>query len=185
MAGSLKDQLLNMGLVDQKKAKQADAEKRKKKKQASKARKSGQALEDTQAAQQQQLEQQRKEKQARDRALNLQRDEERRNREIEAQCRQMITQQQLSIPEDAEVAHNFAYAKKVKTLYVTSELQGQLIRGQIAIAVLEEKFYLIPDKFAEKIEQRLPEYVIRVQPEEEPDEDDPYADYKIPDDLMW
>lgn len=185
MAGSLKDQLLNMGLVDQKKAKQAEKEKNQKKKQAKKARKSGQSVVDEQAQQQQLLEQQRLEKQQRDRELNRQRDEERRNREIEAQCRQMINQQQLTIPEDAEVSYNFAYAKKVKTLYVTPVLQSQLIKGQIAIAVLDEKFYLIPDKFAEKIEQRHPDYVIRIQPEEEPDEDDPYADYKIPDDLMW
>ena len=169
MAGSLKDQLLNMGLVDQKKAKQAATAKRKQQKQASKARKSGQAVADEQAAKQQQLEQQRKEKQERDRELNRQRDEERRAKEIEAQCRQMITQQQLPIPNDAEVAYNYVYANKVKTLYVTETLQNQLIRGQIAIAVLDEKFYLIPDIFAEKIEQRLPEYVIRVQPDEEPD----------------
>lgn len=185
MAGSLKDQLLNIGLVDQKKAKQADTEKRKKNKKAKKARKSGQAVVDEKAIQQQELEKQRQEKQQRDRELNQKLEEERRNKEIEAQCRQMISQQQLSVPEDAEVSYNFAYDKKVKTLYVTEELQGQLIRGQVAIAVLDEKFYLIPDKFAEKIEQRLPEFVIRIQPEEEPDEDDPYADYKIPDDLMW
>ena len=185
MAGSLKDQLLNMGLVDAKKAKQADTDKRKKNKKNKQARKSGQAVVDEKAAQQSALEEQRKAKQAHDRELNMQRDEERRNREIEAQCRQMITQQQITLPEDAEVAHNFVYDKKVKTLYVDSTLQAQLIRGQIAIAVLDEKFYLIPDKFAEKIEQRHPDFVIRVQPEEEITEDDPYADYKIPDDLMW
>jgi len=94
-------------------------------------------------------------------------------------------QQQINIPDNAELTYNFVYDKKVKTMYVTSDLQTQLIRGQVAIATLDEKFYLIPDKFAEKIEQRIPDYVIRVQPEEEPDEDDPYADYKIPDDLMW
>lgn len=185
MAGSLKDQLLNIGLVDEKKAKQADKEKSKKNKKVKKARKSGQQVTDEQALKQQALEKQRLEKQERDRELNRQRDEERRNKEIEAQCRQMIKQQQLTIPKDAELSHNFAYDKKIKTLYVDAALQGQLIRGQVAIAVLDEKFYLIPDMFAEKIEQRLPEYVIRVQPEEEPDEDDPYADYKIPDDLMW
>ncbi|MFT6351909.1 DUF2058 domain-containing protein [Neptuniibacter pectenicola] len=185
MAGSLKDQLLNIGLVDQKKAKKADSEKKKQKKQANKARKSGQAVVDEKAAKQQALEQQRKEKQERDRLLNLQRDEERQNREIEAQCRQMIMQQQINLPDNAELTYNFVYDKKVKTMYVTSDLQAQLIRGQVAIATLDEKFYLIPDKFAEKIEQRIPDYVIRVQPEEEPDEDDPYADYKIPDDLMW
>lgn len=185
MAGSLKDQLLNMGLVDKKKAKQADTEKRKQKKKASKARKSGQQVVDEQAVKQQQLEQQRKEKQDKDRELNRLRDEERRNREIEAQCRQMINQHHIKLSEDAEVAYNFVYDKKVKTLYVDETLQGQLIRGQLAIAVLEEKFYLLPDLFAAKIEQRIPEYVIRIEPEEEPDEDDPYADYKIPDDLMW
>lgn len=185
MAGSLKDQLLNIGLVDDKKAKQAATEKRKKNKKAKQARKSGQQVTDEAAVQQQKLEQQRKEKQERDRELNRQRDQERLEKEIEAQCRQMINQQKIHVPDDAEVAHNFAYDKKVKTMYITEALQGQLIRGQIAIAVLEDKFYLIPDIFAEKIEQRLPEFVIRVEPEEEPDEDDPYADYKIPDDLMW
>lgn len=185
MAGSLKDQLLNMGLVDKKKAKQAETEKRQQKKKASKARKSGQAVVDEQAQKQQQLEQQRKAKQEKDRELNRQRDEERRNREIEAQCRQMINQHHIVLPQDGEVAYNFVYDKKVKTLYVDDTLQGQLIRGQLAIAVLEEKFYLLPDLFAEKIEQRIPDYVIRIEPEEEPDEDDPYADYKIPDDLMW
>ncbi|WP_415911352.1 DUF2058 domain-containing protein [Neptuniibacter sp. QD37_11] len=185
MAGSLKDQLLNMGLVDQKKAKQADTEKRKQNKKAKKARKSGQQVVDTQAEKKQALEEQRKAKQEHDRELNRQRDEERRNKEIEAQCRQMIIQQQIELPEDAEVSYNFVYDNKVKTMYVTSLIQGQLFRGQVAIAALDEKFYLIPDKFAEKIEQRLPNYVIRVQPEEEPEEDDPYADYKIPDDLMW
>jgi len=185
MAGSLKDQLLNVGLVDQKKAKQADSEKRKQNKKAKKARKSGQKVVDEQAEKKQALEQQRQAKQERDRELNRQRDEERRNKEIEAQCRQMITQQQIQLPEDAEVSYNFVYENKVKTMYVTPLIQGQLIRGQVAIATLEDKFYLIPDKFAEKIEQRLPSFVIRVQPEEEPEEDDPYADYKIPDDLMW
>lgn len=185
MAGSLKDQLLNIGLVDQKKAKQADAEKRKQKKKAKNARKSGQSLVDEQKQKQIELEKQRKEKQERDRLLNLQRDEERRQREIEAQCRQMILQQNVFIPDNAEQSYNFVYANKVKTLYVTDELHAQLIRGQVAIATLDEKFYLIPDKFAEKIQQRIPDYVIRVEAEEEPDEDDPYADYKIPDDLMW
>ena len=27
--------------------------------------------------------------------------------------------------------------------------------------------------------------VIRIKPEAKPDEDDPYADFQIPDDLMW
>ncbi len=184
MAGSLKDQLLKAGLADQKKAKQIDTEKRKQKKQQNKARKSGQELDNQQADLQVKLQQERDEKREKDRQLNQQREAEKREREISAQCRQMIQQQQVAVPESADVGYNFVYAKKVKKIYVTETQQQQLSRGQLAIGVLDEKFYLIPDKFADKIEQRRPEMVIRIQAEET-DEDDPYADYKIPDDLMW
>ncbi len=184
MAGSLKDQLLKAGLADQKKAKQIDTEKRKQKKQQTKARKSGLALDNQQADLQAKLQQEREEKREKDRLLNQQREAEKREREITAQCRQMIQQQQVVVPDSAEVGYNFVYDKKIKKIYVTDTLQQQLSRGQLAIGVLDEKFYLVPDKFADKIEQRRPEMVIRIEAEET-DEDDPYADFKIPDDLMW
>ncbi|MDF2180901.1 DUF2058 domain-containing protein [Neptuniibacter sp. CAU 1671] len=184
MAGSLKDQLLKAGLADQKKAKQIDTEKRKQKKQQTKARKSGLALDNQHADLQAKLQQEREEKREKDRLLNQQREAEKREREITAQCRQMIQQQQVVVPDNAEVGYNFVYDKKIKKIYVTDTLQQQLSRGQLAIGVLDEKFYLVPDKFADKIEQRRPEMVIRIEAEET-DEDDPYADFKIPDDLMW
>ena len=183
MAGSLQDQLLNAGLIDQKKAKQAKTDKRKKAKQAKAARKSGLEVETDNT--QEQLEQARKEKQQRDRELNKARDAERAVKATEAEVRDIIQQHALVIPADAEIPYNFVENKKIKKIYVTSEQQAQLIRGQLAIAILGESHHLIPDVMAEKIEQRMPDLVIRIQPEEEPDEDDPYADYKIPDDLMW
>lgn len=185
MAGSLKDQLLKMGLADEKKAKKINQEERQKKKKAKKARQSGEAVVDEKALKQQELAKQREEKKEQDRQLNEARNQERIAKEILAQCRQMITQHQINIPAGADVTYNFVYQDKVKKITLTETLQNQVIRGQAAIAVLDDAFYLIPDVFAEKIEQRHPDFVIRIQPEEAVEEDDPYADYQIPDDLMW
>lgn len=183
MAGSLQDQLLNIGVVDKKKAKQAKTQKRQGAKKAKQARKSGQAVEGDNT--QQNLDQAKLEKQQRDRELNKQRDAERTQKALAAEVRDIIKQHAVEVPKDADVPYNFVQGKKIKKIYITAEQQAQLIRGQLAIALLEESHRLIPDKMAEKIEIRLPEMVIRIQPEEEPDEDDPYADYQIPDDLMW
>jgi uncharacterized protein YaiL (DUF2058 family) len=183
MAGSLQDQLLNIGLVDKKKAKQAQQEKKKSAKQANKARKSGakEAVQDPQ----QQLEQARLEKQQRDKALNLQREAERAQKAREAEARQMIEQHRIHIPQDADVPYNFVENKKIKRIYVTAALQAQLSRAQLAIALLDDKHYLVPDDTAAKIAERMPDWITRIQKEEKPAEDDPYADYQIPDDLMW
>ncbi|PHS71528.1 MAG: nucleoprotein/polynucleotide-associated enzyme [Methylophaga sp.] len=183
MAGSLQDQLLNIGAVDKKKAKKSQHQKRQDLTKARKAVKSGKKIVSQTLTKD--MEQAKRDKQQRDLKLNKQRDTERTKTALVAEVRQIVQQHSVAVPEDADVAYNFTYNKKVKKLYVTIEQQTQLTRGQLAIAVLGEKSTLIPDKIAEKIEQRLPEKVVRVQSDEVPDQDDPYADYQIPDDLMW
>lgn len=184
MAISLKEQLLKAGLVDKKKIKQVETEQRKQQKKKNKATKAERSSFGQQAERQQKIVEQKEQKRLHDRALNQERDKARYEKEIIAQCRQMIIQQQITMPDDGEIAYNYVYNKKIKTLYLNTATQQQLIYGQLAIAMLEDKAYLIPDKFAAKIEQRQPDFVIRSQPEETT-EDDPYADYEIPDDLMW
>lgn len=88
-----------------------------------------------------------------------------------------------------DVPHNFVFEKKVKKLNVTAKISDQLAKGRLAIAELEGVFELIPPVVAEKIRQREPDWPIILN-EKAPDtgdveEDDPYAAYEIPDDLMW
>lgn len=64
------------------------------------------------------------------------------------------------------------------------EHQNQLARAQLAIVRTEKHYALIPTDIADRIEQRIPNSVIRIK-KEEIAEDDPYADYQVPDDLMW
>ena len=73
------------------------------------------------------------------------------------------------------------------------EARAQLINGRLAIARLlvdnnsEGEYAIIPASVADKIAQRDASSIVlhSALSAEEQDEDDPYADFKVPDDLMW
>ncbi|PCH65561.1 MAG: nucleoprotein/polynucleotide-associated enzyme [Gammaproteobacteria bacterium] len=184
MAGSLQDQLLNIGVIDKKKAKKSQHQKRKDNNKIRQAKKSGQQIE-AQDPSTLKIEQAQRDKQQRDLNLNKQRDEARAKKALLAEVGQIVQQHTVTIPEDADIAYNFTQDKKVKKIYVSSEQQRQLTLGQLAIAVLANVTALIPDKIAERIEVRLPKIIVRTAVDAAPEENDPYADYQIPDDLMW
>jgi len=183
MAGSLQDQLLSLGVVDKKKVKKTQQQKHKNNKQIRQAEKSGQIVE-PQLSAQQQLEQARREKQQRDLELNKQRDAKLARTALFAEVRQIIQQNSIAIPKDAETPYQFTLKNKIKKIYVTPEQHQKLTKGQLAIALIDNKQVLIPDAEAEKVEARLPEWVVRIK-EQESHIDDGYADYQIPDDLIW
>ncbi|NOQ94640.1 MAG: DUF2058 family protein [Methylophaga sp.] len=180
---SLADQLLNMGVVDKKKAKKSQHQKRKTENKNRKAVKSGKEVKTD--AMQKQLDQAARDKQQRDLELNKQRDATQAQKALIAEVGQIVERHSIKIPKEAELAYNFSHNSTVKKLYITEQQQKELTQGYLAIAVVGDNYALIPDKIAERIESRLPELVIRTQVEQVIDENDPYADYQIPDDLMW
>ncbi len=181
MANSLRDQLLKKGLVDEKKLKQVTSAERKQQKMQ---RKSKEVSEDEvkRAAQQAAAE-----KVERDRELNRQQKEKAERKAIAAQVAQLIQMNRVSRGE-GEIAFNFVDGGKVKRLYVTERLRDQLSQGLLAIVTLAGQYELVPSAVAQKVRQRDEAAVIllndRANTEAE-DPDDPYKDYKIPDDLMW
>jgi uncharacterized protein len=176
---SLQDQLLKAGLIDNKQAKQANKEKRKQKKAA---KSTGQVLEDEAKVAAARA---RAEKAERDRALNAEREAAARQKAIAAQIRQMVTQNRQPRG-NGDIAYNFVFAKKIKRMYVTEALREHLAAGRLMIVELEGQFELVPRVIAEKIAERKPEAVVQPPADSGPsDEDDPYAAYQIPDDLMW
>ncbi len=175
---SLKDQLLNAGLVNKKQVQQA-------KKQKHKQKQTGQSTADQEARQR--AEQAKADKIAKDRELNLQRKLAAEQKAIAAQIKQLIESNQVHCS-DGEVAYNFTDGSKIKRLHLTELLITQLSRGLLAIVRLDQGYALVPAKVAERIAQRDASIVlVHHDPsvEAETDEDDPYADYQIPDDLMW
>lgn len=180
MANSLFDQLQKSGLVDGKKASQVRKEKHRQRKRQKGAQTSPADETRLRACQTQ------AEKVARDRELNQQHKEAAGQRAIAAQIRQLIQMNRIDTG-DGEIGFNFTDGSKVQCLYVTETLQGQLVQGRLAIVRLADACELVPAAVAEKIKLRDPACIVYCQEarEDSGDADDPYADYQVPDDLMW
>ena len=82
--------------------------------------------------------------------------------------------------------YNFEHRKKVNRIYVNEDIKQRIIDGKLGIARIEGRYEVIPKLIAEKIQQRNDKRVILFEnSEEEIKEDDPYAEFQVPDDLMW
>ena len=176
---SLQDQLLKAGLTSQKKVKQVNQEKTRQKKVE---RRTG--VETPDEVRLAVLEKQRKDAE-RARELNAQRDALAREKAVMAQIAQMI-QQSREGKGGGDIAYNFTYDGKVKRLFVSEAVRAHLVAGRLLIVAHDEGFELVPRVVGEKIAEHAPSLVIRVgQSSAAVDADDPYADYKIPDDFTW
>ncbi len=169
---TLQEQMLKAGLVNEKKLKKA---KKGSKKSRVQAREVKAAVEENKRLQQQ-----------RDKELSTQQKEQRLSKEVQAQIKQLIEMNKIDLA-DGDIKYNFTDGTLVKSLYTPALIRDQLVKGILAIARYEESYVVIPSSVANKIAQR-DEQVIIAQNETESDaadEDDPYADFVVPDDLMW
>jgi hypothetical protein len=186
---SLQEQLLKAGLVDRNKLKMADKEKQKRAKQS---RKSGAKSAAKQADPAKAAAQQRHaERVARDRALNEQRKQAGEQKAIAAQVKQLVRDNKLDRSK-GEIPYSFVYRNKVKKLYIGETEKNLLASGRLAIVTIVlnnegRRFELVPIDVAGKIAERDADAVIQLNEQDDNAgaEQDPYADYKIPDDLTW
>ncbi len=182
MAGSLKDQLLKAGIASRKQAKEAELEKRRKRKKGQ----HGPAREDLDRAAA--IEAARREKLEKDRELNERRRREQAERALRAEIRQLAEQHAVPLPRDPELRYNFVWKNKVHSLWIDPSLRSQLAAGTLAVVAIDPAFALVPAAIAERIRERDPAAVVQKPdepPANAPAEDDPYADFPIPDDLHW
>ncbi|MBL1271585.1 MAG: hypothetical protein ACI92B_002821 [Marinobacter maritimus] len=176
---SLQDQLMKAGLADPKKAKAIRNEKHKQRKQQPKG--SVQVNETEVRARQA-----REEKAERDRQLNLKRQQEAEKKAIQAQIRQLVETNKLDRSR-GETSYQFVHDKKIKKMYVDDTQADQLSRGRLAIVFVNDQYEIVADGVARKITERDEQAVVVLHDRKKDDvgEDDPYAGYEIPDDLMW
>lgn len=182
MGNSLQEQLLKAGLVSKDQVNKANKSKSQNRRQQPKGKKKG-PKKPTLSPEQQRA---RDEKAARDRELNERRNEARKQREIAAQVKQLVdaNRHPPSDPEN-DVPFYFENKGKIKTLHVAPATRDMITSGRLVIVNANGRFELVPPDIAEKIRQRNPSLVIDLPKEETPAEDDPYAEYQVPDDLMW
>ncbi len=177
MSNSLKDQLLKAGLV-----KKQDVKKKPKKKAPQVAKKNRKKPSENALRTQRAM----LDKAKKDKKLNEQRRAEAERKALIAQIKQLVNGSKVD-RKDGETAYNFTHAKKVKTVYVTEEQHKQLSKDHLVIiAVGNDVFEVVPKVVANKIAERDANMVVKnEQSSQAPAADDPYADYQIPDDLMW
>jgi len=170
---SLKSQLLKAGVATQKQARRAQHQKRQEQKSTQQSA--------AELAQQRQAEQA-----ERSRKLNEQRQAELRKRERQAEIQQLIDTHQVS-REGGEHSYQFVMDKRITKVLVTEALVNPLAKGQMGIVAWQERFYVLPAPALERLAERDDSIIVSWHKAQDvkTDEEDPYADFPIPDDLMW
>lgn len=176
---SLQEQFLKAGLVDKNKVKLVNQDKSKQKKVE---RRTGTVSVDEARIAAQELQRKNAE---RARELNAQRDAAASQKAIAAQIAQMVKQNRQG-KGNGDIAYNFTHGSKIERIYVSAAVQAHLMAGRLVIVCLNGVTELVPKVIADKIAERDASLVVRVKKvSNEVDEDDPYAAFQIPDDLMW
>ena len=182
MANSFQSQLLKAGLVNKKQVTKANQERFKKQKQQ---RHKKNPLDDSVKLKAQQVA---KEKANHDRELNRKKEQQARNKAISAEVDQLISKNYLKPDAGFDVVYNFVHRDKIKRIYVNEKIKQEIIQGKLGIGRIDGRYELIPASIAEKIKQRNESRVIIFDAEvdeAEKSNDDPYANYQVPDDLDW
>lgn len=176
MTLSLREQLLAAGLGTKKQAKQAEHQER----QHRHKDKGAIEAEKRRAAQQAQAA-----KAARDQELNRQRQIAAERKERAAQIKQLIEQHRLPKLETDDY-FNFIHRQKVRRISVDEGLRARILSGDVVLVRCEGKYDMVSADIAAKIRERDERAIVTLpKDEQKPDDNDPYKDFVVPDDLKW
>jgi uncharacterized protein YaiL (DUF2058 family) len=181
---SLREQLLQAGLVSEKQVRQAE-QKQKRQTYTDQKHVGRKERDQREAARQAEQQKAAAAKAAKDAELNRKREEKAAAKARWAEIRQLVEQHRIAKPESDDY-FNFVFNNKVGRVAVDAALRERLVRGEIAIVRCDGRYELVPSEIAERIKDREPRAV--VAPATAPEgaaTDDEYKDYVVPDDLMW
>lgn len=179
MGNSLQEQLIQAGLASEQRLKETRSEKRKSTKGGKhRGPRQDEATRRAAAAA-------KAEKLQKDRELERQRREEADRRALEHEMRQLIHAHRV-VREGGDVAYNFADGKALKRLHLSKDQHARVCDGRLVV-VRQDTFYELVDRqTAERVQARDPGRVlVWNRPDQQPAADDPYAEFEVPDDLMW
>jgi uncharacterized protein YaiL (DUF2058 family) len=131
----------------------------------------------------------RAEKLERDRALAAEQKARARSLELRAQARQII--EDKKVPRAGDSEYRFTVDDRIRTVLVNDELRRKLSAGALAIVRIDERFELLPRAAVDKVRERDAGMIVLDHgqtADAEPaasDDDAYYAQFKVPDDLIW
>lgn len=87
-----------------------------------------------------------------------------------------------------DVVYQFIDDSKIKKLYINQQIYNALVSSSLVVAKDQASYAILPKALADRINEKLEGFIIVNNSENNlavTDEEDPYAAYVIPDDLMW
>lgn len=133
----------------------------------------------------------REEKVEKDRALAAERKAQARIVELAAQARQII--QDKKLPRTGEIEYRFTADGAIRTLQVNEDLRRKLASGAVVIARLGDRYELLPRAAGDQVRARDAGLVVldhgladgTASPPGNAEDDAYYAQFQVPDDLVW
>ncbi|MEO7917251.1 MAG: DUF2058 domain-containing protein [Dokdonella sp.] len=133
----------------------------------------------------------RAEKAERDRAIAAEQKSKSRISELRAQARQIIEDKRL--PRSGEIEYRFTADGAIRTLLVTEELRKALSSGALVIARLDDRYEVVPRGAGDKVRERDSGMIVLDHKQDAgaapapttSDDDEYYAQFKVPNDLAW
>jgi uncharacterized protein YaiL (DUF2058 family) len=179
VSSTLREQLLKAGLVSEKQV-QAAEQKQRPQKQARHKPPPPPSKEKLAA------EQQRAAKAARDAELNKQRQQAAEAKARAMEIKQLIEQHKLPKILDSEDRFNFVAGKKLRFILVDKAMREGIDNGTLFIVRYDGRSEVVPAAIADRIRERDERAIVKLNSSAAPaDENDPYKDFVVPDDLKW
>ncbi|MDI1253956.1 DUF2058 domain-containing protein [Thermomonas sp.] len=129
----------------------------------------------------------------RDRQIAAERNAQARQRELQAQVRQIIDMHKL--PDTGEIPYAFDDAGRIKRIHVDAAQRTLLTKGALVVARHGDGYVLLPRAAADKVLERDPAGIAldhrsrnageTTSQVDSNDDDAFYARFKVPDDLVW
>lgn len=179
MSMSLREQLLAAGLVSKRQTKQIEHQERQQQHQKSKHK--------AEVSDAQKLAAQRAQaaKSARDQALSRQQQEKAQKKARRAEIMQLI-EQNREAKIDSDDYYNFIDRQSVRRVAVNAALRERIARREVEIVRYKGHYELVPAAIAARIRERDEQAVVAIcTAPEQTDENDPYKNFVVPDDLKW
>jgi uncharacterized protein YaiL (DUF2058 family) len=182
MSMSLREQLLQAGLVNERQAREAERQLQQQQQSRQQQPKSRRA--ETSAGERS-AQQSAVAKAARDQQLNRRQQEQAERRARHAQIKQLIDQHRLPAVASDEY-YSFVDDGRIRRIAADAATRARIISGEIAIVRCEGRHELVSAAAAARIAEREPHAVLaRAEIPQRPAAEADYAGFEVPDDLLW
>lgn len=114
-----------------------------------------------------------------DQARRRKQAEDRKRREINKKIREIVKDRRLNV-DDAEVPRNFMYRERIRKIYVTSEQNQALIKGELGLVYLSGGYHVLDRETLEQVRAFAADHVVDFESTSEDEEEFP-----VPDDINW